>query len=88
MVGDTSLHAGIRAVGVRDRRVSAVVAVVLIHLLLAFATGTLTSKAIWGTDVGNLILARGPNTLCALAMLSATTFILSRRDRTAAAPAE
>jgi hypothetical protein len=55
--------------------------VVLAHLLLVFAAGSLTTKAIWGQRVGNLILARGTVTLCALATLSATAYLLVRRGR-------
>jgi hypothetical protein len=49
----------------------------LLHLLVLLAAGPLTTKGIWGVELGNRILAYGSVTLCALTALSATIFAVS-----------
>jgi alpha-1,2-mannosyltransferase len=55
-------------------------------LALVFAAGTLTSKGILGRELGNIVLARGTVTFCALAMLVACCYVLNRLGRSCEKP--
>ncbi|MCB9880595.1 MAG: DUF2029 domain-containing protein [Planctomycetes bacterium] len=48
-------------------------------LVFALCTGTLATKGIWGTRLGNEILARGSVTWCAFALLLASAHVLFHR---------
>jgi hypothetical protein len=56
-------------------------AVAVFLLSLSFAAGSLTAKGLWGSELGNLILARGSVTWSALFALLATARVLAVRCR-------